>query len=29
MKPLKGQSRKERWVFAAYEGGDGGDFARF
>lgn len=29
VKPLKGQSRKAGWMFAAYEGGDGGDFARF
>ncbi|KAE9989739.1 hypothetical protein Vi05172_g35 [Venturia inaequalis] len=29
LKALKGQPRKARWMFAAYEGGNGGDFARF
>lgn len=29
LKALKGQLRKARWMFPAYESTDGGDFARF
>lgn len=29
MKAENGQPRKATWIFAAYEGGNEGDFARF